>query len=812
MVIEDFSTNNIYFFIEFNIGEGVTLRKLILGPDLALLLACVFVLSFNIQPVKAGIIRVPQDSLTIQGAINAANPGDTIYVDVGTYFENIRLNKSVLLVGKSREGSVIYGNTTTDVVMVNASDATLVNFTIRNSAMEPWTGIRLDHVSNCNVSRNNLTADSPLGLQVVASSYNVIRENTFSSNGIVVTASAIPCLHNIIDNNTVDGRSIVYLEDAENLTVNGAGQLVLVNCRGITVRNSNLTHTSIGVTLRNSSNCLVTDNDMSDSYEGISMSDCSGITIANNTAANNAFAIVLVRYANDSVISGNDISACEYGVYATLSSNVSISENNFRQCTAGCIELDSSSDSMIQGNNVTDSVEGIYFLGSSNNTIQDNFIALNNWTGIELLGDSLYNTIRTNFVMMNYNHGLAMNYSYLNYVTGNYFIDNEGYGAAFFGASNNTIYHNNFENNGAAWYSNQAVDAWCSNSWDNGYPSGGNYWSNYNGTDLYKGVSQDINGSDGIGDTYFTIDANSTDRYPLMGPVGSSTTTGTNVTVFPTENVGLIFDSVTGGGSTSVNETKTGPAPSSGFKLEGKYYDITTTASYSGNIEIRIIYDDTNMTLEEETNLYLASWNATTSQWVNITTYVDTINNVIYGETSHLSGHGVFSPQIHDVKVSQVKLSKTVVGQGFAAIINVTVANPGDFDETFYMTAYADAFTIQTIQITVGNGSDTIVILVLNSAGFAKANYTIQAVADTVSGETNTGDNAYPDGWLVVTIPGDINGDFRVGPADFALLSSAYGSTPSKLKWNPNADINSDDKVGPADFAQLSAHYGQHYP
>ncbi|HVO36584.1 MAG TPA: right-handed parallel beta-helix repeat-containing protein [Candidatus Acidoferrum sp.] len=783
------------------------MRKLILGPALALLLACVFVLSFNIQPVKAGIIRVPQDSLTIQGAINAANPGDTIYVDVGTYFENICLNKSVLLVGKSREGSVIYGNTTTNVVMVNASDATLVNFTIRNSALEPWTGIRLDHVSNCNVSRNNLTADNLLGLQVVASSYNVIRENTFSGNGIVVTASAIPCLHNTIDNNTVDSRSIVYLEDAENLTVNGAGQLILVNCRGITVSNSNLTHTSIGVTLRNSTNCLVTGNDMSGSYEAVSMSDSSGITIANNTAENNAFAIVLVRYANDSVISRNSISACEYGVYATLSSNISISENNFRQCTAASIELDSSSDSTVQGNNVTDSADGVYLLGSSNNTIQDNFIAWNNLTGIQLQSDSAYNTIRTNFIRENYNHGLAINYSCFNYVMGNYFIDNVGYGAGFFGASNNTIYHNNFENN-----VNQAIDAWCTNSWDNGYPSGGNYWSNYNGTDVYKGAYQDINGSDGIGDTHFTIDANSTDHYPLMGPAGSSTTTGTNVTVFPTENVGLIFDSVTGGGSTSVNETKTGPAPSSGFKLEGKYYDITTTASYSGNIEIRIIYDDTNMTLEEETNLYFASWNATTSQWVNITTYVDTINNVIYGETNHLSGHGVFSPQIHDVKVPQVTLSKTVVGQGFAAIINITVANPGDFDETFYVTAYADAFTIQTMQITVGNGSDTIVTLVLNSAGFAKANYTIQAVADTVSGETNTGDNIYPDGWLVVTISGDINGDFKVGPADFALLSSAYGSTPGKPKWNPNADITSDDKVGPADFAQLSAHYGQHYP
>jgi hypothetical protein len=44
--------------------------------------------------------------------------------------------------------------------------------------------------------------------------------------------------------------------------------------------------------------------------------------------------------------------------------------------------------------------------------------------------------------------------------------------------------------------------------WDNGYPSGGNYWSDYTGTDNYSGPSQNIPGSDGIGDVNYTIDAN----------------------------------------------------------------------------------------------------------------------------------------------------------------------------------------------------------------------------------------------------------------------------------------------------------------
>ena len=81
-------------------------------------------------------------------------------------------------------------------------------------------------------------------------------------------------------------------------------------------------------------------------------------------------------------------------------------------------------------------------------------------------------------------------------------------------SAGNRIYHNNFINNTVQAY----VTPNYNNTWDNGYPSGGNYWSDYTGTDEYKGPDQDIPGSDFRGDTPYIINTNNTDYYPLTIP------------------------------------------------------------------------------------------------------------------------------------------------------------------------------------------------------------------------------------------------------------------------------------------------------
>jgi len=154
---------------------------------------------------------------------------------------------------------------------------------------------------------------------------------------------------------------------------------------------------------------------------------------------------------------------------------------------------------------------GIYLESTSGNIIHGNDIAESTYDGISLY-DAVDNIMSFNRIEDNGWSSIGLYYSSGNSVTGNYIAGNY-FGINLLGSELNSIFHNTLIGN-----TNHASSDDLANSWDNGYPSGGDYWSGYTGIDVYSGPDQNQPGSDGIGDTPYNCTGNSQDRYPLMQP------------------------------------------------------------------------------------------------------------------------------------------------------------------------------------------------------------------------------------------------------------------------------------------------------
>jgi nitrous oxidase accessory protein len=161
----------------------------------------------------------------------------------------------------------------------------------------------------------------------------------------------------------------------------------------------------------------------------------------------------------------------------------------------------------------TNNQEGIVIAGDGkNNRIYSNEI-FNNKQGISLYMDGGNNLLYNNKIYDN-SIGIKLTYSEDNFIFENLILNNTNYGIhindhygehfnnTFF---NNTIFKNNFIGNKDNAFSGKG------NIWYNVETNEGNYWDDYNGSDL---------NDDGIGDTPYNITSEENhDNYPLMNPV-----------------------------------------------------------------------------------------------------------------------------------------------------------------------------------------------------------------------------------------------------------------------------------------------------
>ncbi len=359
-----------------------------------------------------------------------------------------------------------------------------------------------------------------------------------------------------VDNVTYTFTDNIYdsiVVERDNIVVDGAGYTLqgtgATNSKGIylsgrsnvTIKKMEIKTYDYGIFLDGSFNNTISGNNITNNWIGIRLTKSTSNSISGNIITQSfQYGIWIHAYSSDNKISANIITATDrHGIGVTNSFNNSISGNNITANNIDGIFIYYSSNNGISENIITANNEnGIEIdYKSYNNTVSENIITANNWNGILLKYYSSHNMISSNTILNNRNGIRIEDNSNHNHMLNNYIADCEWDGIDLMGSQNNSvigntlnkcftgiymghkndnmnvIYHNNFLDN-----TYQVTCYSTPNMWDDDYPSGGNYWSDYSGTDLYSGPYQNETGSDGIGDTAYIIDESNQDNYPFMEP------------------------------------------------------------------------------------------------------------------------------------------------------------------------------------------------------------------------------------------------------------------------------------------------------
>ena len=226
---------------------------------------------------------------------------------------------------------LILTNNAAGILIINTSHSRVENITF----LDNYVGIALGQSDRNMIVNNNILSNFFIGISIESSDNNTITNNNLSNNGlgdgvIIFDSYYINITNNIfnnnglcvensfnnqITNNIVNGKPLVYLENESDIVVTDAGQVILINCNNITIKNLNITNVNFGVQLLGTNNSVITSNNIANTFwSAIYLSDSNNNKIFFNNIMNNYCIIDLWNSNNNKIYLNNFVNNI-YDIY-----------------------------------------------------------------------------------------------------------------------------------------------------------------------------------------------------------------------------------------------------------------------------------------------------------------------------------------------------------------------------------------------------------------------------------------------------------------------------------------------------------------
>lgn len=215
---------------------------------------------------------------------------------------------------------------------------------------------------------------------------------------------------------------------------------------------------------------------------------------------------------------------------------------------------------------------------------------------------------------------------------------------------------------------------------------------------------------------------------------------------------------------------------------------------------------------EEWGDLYLSVPPGSGEDWYDVELFLYDGYDIL--EDHYYSANNTHLPQImqHDVTVMEVAANRYVVSQGYSTQINVTICNTGHYMEEVNVTTSANGTLLDTRQLNLTSGEATSIIFSWETSSESIGNHTISSTLDPVDGEVNIEDNTLTGEPVLVTIPGDVDGDYEVDIFDIVTIASDYGVVEGDPEYDPISDINGNGVIDIFDIVIAAGNYGSSFP